>query len=176
MLAIDLSNLYLQPRLFHSLSQCLSKITFLGSSFYGSVGYETSIQKDAVWSLASLSGLKIQCFATSYGVGHRGGWDLALLWLWPRTASATLIQLLAQELPYAASAAIKRKKNYLWIRTMTVWSHHSIVRLYSSQHPVFFFFFFFFLAVWAACGRSWARDQTYAATVTRATAVTMLAP
>ena len=33
-----------------------------------------------------------------------------LLWLWCRLAIAALIQLLAQELPYVASAAVKRKE------------------------------------------------------------------
>ena len=41
----------------------------------------------------------------SCGVGHRRGWNLALLWLgapiWP----------LAWEPPYAASAALKRQKD-----------------------------------------------------------------
>ena len=36
--------------------------------------------------------------------------DPVLLWLWPRPAAAAPIQLLAQELPYAAGAAIKKKK------------------------------------------------------------------
>ena len=34
-----------------------------------------------VRSMALLSGLRI-CAAVSCGVGHRLGWDLALLWLW----------------------------------------------------------------------------------------------
>ena len=32
------------------------------------------------------------------------------LWLWRRLANAALIQLLARELPYAAGAALKKKK------------------------------------------------------------------
>ena len=48
--------------------------------------------------------------AVSCGVGHRCGWDLALLWLWCRLAAEALIQPLAWELPYAASAALKSKK------------------------------------------------------------------
>ena len=46
-----------------------------------------------VGSLASLSGLRIQLF-------HE---------LWSRPAAAGLIQSLAWELPYATSAALKRK-------------------------------------------------------------------
>ena len=36
--------------------------------------------------------------------------DPALLWLWCRPAATALIQPLAWELPYAAGAALKRKK------------------------------------------------------------------
>ena len=36
--------------------------------------------------------------------------DLALLWLWRRPAATAPIQSLAQERPYSAGAAIKRKK------------------------------------------------------------------
>ena len=36
--------------------------------------------------------------------------DLALLWLWCRPAATALIGPLAREPPYAASAALKRKK------------------------------------------------------------------
>ena len=36
--------------------------------------------------------------------------NLVLLWMWRKPAAAALIQPLAWELPYAAGAAIKRKK------------------------------------------------------------------
>ena len=36
--------------------------------------------------------------------------DPALPWLWHRLAAATLIQPLAQELPYAKGVAIKKKE------------------------------------------------------------------
>ena len=42
------------------------------------------------------------------GVGHRHSLDLALLWLQP--AAATLVKLLALELPYATGVALKRQK------------------------------------------------------------------
>ena len=45
--------------------------------------------------------------AVSCGVGHRCGSDLALLWLWHRPTAAVPIHLLAWQLPYAASAALK---------------------------------------------------------------------
>ena len=62
----------------------------------------------------SIPGLA-QCFkgsgvAASCSVGHRCSSDLALLWLWCRLAAAAPIQPLAQELPFAAGAALKRKK------------------------------------------------------------------
>ena len=40
----------------------------------------------------------------------RCGSDLALLWLWPRTADAALIQPLAWELLCPPGMAVKRKK------------------------------------------------------------------
>ena len=46
----------------------------------------------------------------SSSVGHRGGSDPALLQLWQRLAAAAPSQFLAQELPYAAGVAQKRKK------------------------------------------------------------------
>ena len=49
----------------------------------------------------------------SYGVGHRHGSDLALLWLWCRPEAVALIQPVAWEPPYAMSAALKRKKKKL---------------------------------------------------------------
>ena len=47
----------------------------------------------------------------SCGVGHRHGWDLALLWLWRRPAATALIRPLAWEPPYAADVALKRQKD-----------------------------------------------------------------
>ena len=46
----------------------------------------------------------------SCGVGCRRGSDLALLWLWHRSTTAALIGPLVLELPYAASAVLKKKK------------------------------------------------------------------
>ena len=46
----------------------------------------------------------------SCGVGCRCSSDLALLWLWCRLVATALIQPLAQELPYAVGAALKKKK------------------------------------------------------------------
>ena len=46
----------------------------------------------------------------SCGVGGRRGLDLAWLWLWCRLAPVAPIRLLAWELPYALSAAVKSKQ------------------------------------------------------------------
>ena len=51
------------------------------------------------------SGITVSC-----GVSRRHGLDPTLLWLWCRPAAAALIRPLPWELPYAAGAAIKRKK------------------------------------------------------------------
>ena len=48
--------------------------------------------------------------AMGCGVGHRGGLNLALLWLWCRPAAVAAIRPLAWELPYAADAALKKQK------------------------------------------------------------------
>ena len=40
--------------------------------------------------------------------------DLSLLWLWCRPVAAALIQTLAWELPYAASATLYRKYTYIF--------------------------------------------------------------
>ena len=48
--------------------------------------------------------------ASSCSVGCRHAPGPALQWLWYRLAAAALIQPLAWGLPYAAGAALKRKK------------------------------------------------------------------
>ena len=65
-----------------------------------------------VQSLASLSGLRIQCWL-SCSVGHRYGSDPALLWLWYRLVATALIRSLAWELPYAAGVALNFKKKII---------------------------------------------------------------
>ena len=56
--------------------------------------------------LAFLSGLNIQ----AVGVGHRCCSDLMLLWQWRGPAAAAPIWLLAQKLPHATGAAIKKRE------------------------------------------------------------------
>ena len=51
----------------------------------------------------------IQQFKDLVFIGCRCSLDPMLPWLWHRLAAAVLIQPLAQELPYAASAFVKRK-------------------------------------------------------------------
>ena len=46
----------------------------------------------------------------SCGVGQRRSSDLALLWLWCRSAATALIRSLAWEFPYATGVALKRQK------------------------------------------------------------------
>ena len=62
-----------------------------------------------VRSLASLSGWG-SCAAVSCGIGHRGGLDPELLWLWYRPAAVAPIQPLAWEISYATGTVLKRKK------------------------------------------------------------------
>ena len=77
------------------------------SSYHGSaVTNLTSICED----LSSIPGLAqwVEDPALSCGVGHRCGLDPTLLWPWCRPAAIALIRPLAQELPYATGAALKR--------------------------------------------------------------------
>ena len=62
-----------------------------------------------VRSLALLGGLGIQ-HCCELWLGHRRGWDLALLWLWCRPAAVAPIRPLAREPPYAAGEALKRQR------------------------------------------------------------------
>ena len=57
----------------------------------------------------SIPGLA-QWVAVSCGVGCRRGSDPELLWLWCRPVATAPIGPLVWEPPYAASAALKRKK------------------------------------------------------------------
>ena len=50
---------------------------------------------------------------TSYGIGHRCGLDLVLLWLYHRLAAIALIRPLAWEFLYVADAGLKRPKKKL---------------------------------------------------------------
>ena len=66
----------------------------------------TSIHEDAGSIPGLTQSVKRSGVAMSCSVGHRRGWGLVLLRLWCMPAAAAPIRPLAQELPYAASAAI----------------------------------------------------------------------
>ena len=46
----------------------------------------------------------------SWGVGHRQGLDLALLWLWYRPVATAPNRSLAWEPPYAMGAALEKRQ------------------------------------------------------------------
>ena len=74
------------------------------------------------WSLAPLSGLRIWC-CHELQCGSQTWLDsvLVLLWLWHRLAAAARIRPLAWELPYAAGAALKSKKEINKNMDFDVW-------------------------------------------------------
>ena len=64
--------------------------------------------------------IKDPALTESCGAGYRHGSNPELLWLWCRPAAVAPIRPLAWELPYAVSAALKRKKivsvqRILWV-------------------------------------------------------------
>ena len=61
----------------------------------------------------------------SCSIGHRRGWDLALLWLWHRPAITALIEPLAWELPYAGGEALKKRKKIVPLLTLPLISRDS---------------------------------------------------
>ena len=70
-----------------------------------------------VQTLASLSGSG-SVIAVSYGVGHRCGSNLALLWLWCRPAAVALIRPLAWEPPHAAGAALEKTHTHTHTKSL----------------------------------------------------------
>ena len=83
----------------------------------------------------------------SYGVGHRRGSDLALLWLWCSPVATTLIGPLAWEPPYAVGAALektKKEKNiYPAFNYFEYMPRSGTARSYDN--------FFFFFEKWSCC-------------------------
>ena len=70
------------------------------SSCRGSVETNpTSIHEDVCSILGLTQWVEGSDIAVSCGVGHRHGWDLALLWPWHRLAAVAPIQPLAWERP-----------------------------------------------------------------------------
>ena len=92
---------------------------FLGSSHCGSeITYLTSFHEDQVWSLASISGLRIQCcheLWCSFQTQLRSG----VSWLWHRPMAVAPIQTLAWDFrmlhmqPLKKSKEKKKKKIFL---------------------------------------------------------------
>ena len=76
----------------------------------------------------------------SCGVGHRLGWDLALLWLWRRLAAVALIWPLALELPHVTGVGLKSKKKKKIIKdkysnSLEEWRAWKIFVLFSAIFP-----------------------------------------
>ena len=69
----------------------------------------TSVHED-VGSVPDLTQWVRELVAMDSGVVHRRGLDLALLWLWSRSAATVPIRPLAWEPPYAAGAAQEMAK------------------------------------------------------------------
>ena len=73
----------------------------------------------------------------SCGVGHEHSLDPVLLWLWCRLAAEALIGPLAWEPPYAAGAALKRKKQkniYIFYSDYFVFSIYSLFSVLFTLH------------------------------------------
>ena len=96
------------------LSSKVITIIILRSSHRGSVETNLASMRTQVQSLASLSALR-SGVATSWGVCHRHGSDLALLWLRCSPAATAPIQPLTWEPPQVADAALKRHKTKIII-------------------------------------------------------------
>ena len=70
----------------------------------------------------------------SCGVGHRRGWDPALLWLWRRPAATAPIGPLGWEPPYAEGAALEKKTKKK--KRKSSWYQHCLHALgINKQNP-----------------------------------------
>ena len=94
-----------------------------------------------IWSLALISGLRIQC-SSKLQWGSQTQLDLALLW--HKQAAAALIWLIAWELPYAARMAFLKKKENGPLQCEYFYLEGGIYLLVALLWCFFFFFFFFF--------------------------------
>ena len=56
----------------------------------------------------------------SCGAGCRRGSDLALLWLWCRSAAVALIRPLAWESPHAVDVATKKERKKLKVKALAI--------------------------------------------------------
>ena len=86
----------------------------------------------------------------SCGIGCRYGLDVALLWLWHRSAAAALIQPLVWELLYAADVALKREKKNGVISLLTFNVIIDIFRLSPSFYYLFICWSLFFICLFVS--------------------------
>ena len=70
----------------------------------------TGIHEDVGSNPGPAQWVKGSSIAVSCGVGRRHSSDLVWLWLWHRLVAVALIRPLIWEFPYAAPAALKKKK------------------------------------------------------------------
>ena len=95
----------------------------------------------------------------SFGVGHRRGSDLVLLWLWHRLAATAPIRSLAWEPSYDEGVALKRQKKKKKKKIFYFRQYLSLI--YSFCY--YYFSFSFFMAIPASYGSSQDRGQIRAA-------------
>ena len=74
------------------------------------------------------------------GVGHRGGLELALLWLWHKPVATDPIQTLAWEPSYAMGAALKSQKRPKKFNLLYPFIRRNAHSLYVFKLESFFFF------------------------------------
>ena len=98
-------------RLPHFILPTLCGIETAGEGVHAVAQQVTQLVSMRVWvqSLTCSEGWG-SSVDTSCGIDHRCSSEPALLWLWHSQAAAALIRPLAGELPYAAGAALKSKK------------------------------------------------------------------
>ena len=92
--------------------------SWMGSSHHGTVGMNPWGWEFDSWPCSVVWGSFV---AMSCGISCSFSSDPSLLWLWCRPADVSPIWLLAWELPYPASAALKRKKKLWRLVLLLVW-------------------------------------------------------
>ena len=94
-----------------------------------------------------------------YGVGHRHSSDPSFLWLWCRSITAALIWPPAQELPYAADVALKRKKKLNNVAILSFMNMNYSREFLSRKGPwrtmQFVYFLYLILQMKKLCAREY---------------------